>query len=202
MDYDIAQFEEKLIELSDLERLGFGICLLERALPMFYAFQAETNHAGMGEVMASLAACWKTMEDGRWGEPAFLTSNECEKVMPDSEDYDSFYTSAALDAVDICCSLLDFIHAKDIRSIVAATQVQLDTLDLATQRLLDEDGVGDDHRLVQEPTSLLSLELNRMQDDLFFLAASSAQSEPLASQLRRRVLELNYRQIELIRRAE
>ncbi|MDR6935692.1 DUF416 family protein [Luteibacter sp. 3190] len=199
MGYDIQEIEVRLKQMNAEKQLAFGLSLAERALPMYLAFQAETAHLGTAQVFAAYASLWRAMETGQWRDARFVEASDCERVMPDSEDFDSFYTSAAMDVVAMFCGLLDFINHRDAASIIEATTLQFDTIDLATQRLIGEYGVNERDPMVFGPTSMLSQERSRMQADLDFLEANQASAAELAIDLRSRIWMLDYRNTRLIR---
>lgn len=198
VNHEIDLIGKELAAMKSRQRLGFGLCLLNRAIPMFYEFQAETNYIGSAEVVAALAACWSALEQNRWGPPRFIDSRACEKIMPDSEDFSSFYTSAAMDAVDICCSLLDFIESQDVEAIMVATRSQLDTVELATQELVHEYQLAEDDETISGKNSLRAFELERMRADLSFLKQVDDESDTFASRLRKHMLDGGYHSVKLI----
>lgn len=198
MDYDITPIQESLEVMDSRRRLGFGICLLERAIPMFYQFQVETGHPGTAELLAALATCWATIESDQPGHTTFIHPDDCEKVMPDSEDYGSFYTPAALDALQIGCSLLEFIHTKSLKSIIEAVQAQLDTIDLAIQALVAEYHVDENDEMVSGNKSLMSLEMARMLADIAFLKEQDDKFGNFASRLSQHILLAGYQHVKII----
>ena len=199
MRYDTEEFEERLKRMRVDKQLAFGSCLAERALPMYLAFQADTTHIGSSEVLAAYASIWRALETGQWETACFLETSDCEIMMPDSEDYHSFYTSAAMDAVALLCSLLDFITHRDTTSIAEAIRLQIDTIDLAAQRLIGEYDVDENDALVSGPTSMLSQERSRMYSDLDFLESIDGDSVKIAIAVRSRICMLDYRSTRLIR---
>jgi uncharacterized protein YjaG (DUF416 family) len=198
MTNEQAVIAQELTGLSAAQMLAFGICILERAIPTFYAFQSQSRHVGTGKILAASATCWSALEVGLADAERFITADECEKSMPDSEDFDSFYTSAAIDAGDISCSMLDYIQMPSIKPILTAVQAQFDTIDLATQRSVYEFSVSEDHELVKGEKSLAALEMRRMQADIAFLKSINSVGVDLAMNLHAYILRSRYRDVMLI----
>jgi hypothetical protein len=195
----IDSLVDALDDLSQLHQFAFGLCILERAVPLFFEFTAESGHRGSGEVLAALASCWRYLEAEVDSMPGFVSVNECENVAPDSEDYGTVHTPAAMDAVDIACNLLEFIREPEKRLIEATINAQIDTIDLFAQRLGFSGGISEDHPFMSGESSLMSEEIARMRDDLLFLADEASDRPLLAAQLARRILDLNYRDLRIVR---
>jgi len=199
VDAQIKSLADALDHLSPLHQFIFGLCVFERAVPLFFEFAAESGHHGAGEVLAALASCWRYLEAEVDSKPGFVSVNECEKVAPDSEDYGAVHTPAAMDAVNIACNLLEFIQKPEKRLIEATLNAQIDIIDLFTQRLRFSGGISEDHPLMSGESSFMSEEIARMQDDLLFLADEASDRPLLAAQVARRILDLNYRDLRIIR---
>ena len=170
--FDAIALQGNLQHLDDDRRLAFGVCLFERSLPGFFQFQIDTGSTGGGELRATLAQCWSVLETGFDGAPAFVSTAVCELVMPDSERHTSAYTSAAIDAVNIACCLLDFLAKRQLDPLIEAVRSRQDTLDLFIQNStnLGPPGPSLEERIASHP--LMQQELGFMHDDLALLRAT------------------------------
>lgn len=175
-------------------QLAFGIGLLERSLPEYFQFQQETGWLGGGDLRAALALCWKTLEEETTpgGVEIDLLLQRCERWMPDSEDHASPYTSAAINAVDITCHLLDHLRAITPRGVIDAAGARRDTIDLFIQA---ESNVGKkaQHDISAHP--LMRAELAAMQGDIQAIATAS--DDTMAIRLLARIRSQHYAELQL-----
>ncbi|KAG9601748.1 hypothetical protein KCV01_g7457, partial [Aureobasidium melanogenum] len=158
----------KLSERSFPEQLAFGICVMERALDGYLQFQQDTGWLGGGDVRAALAEGWRALESIDVPSADFprMSAAMCEHWAPDSEAHTSPFTSAAIDAVTIACSLLEYIQMGDPKLIRDAAEARRDTLDLHIQRAMPQELSGPDLDRYISNHPLMRNELATMQDDL------------------------------------
>ncbi|RDS81981.1 DUF416 family protein [Dyella psychrodurans] len=186
-----------LKELDETRRIAFGVFLLERALPSYFQFQADSGGLGGAELRAALAQCWAALEAGSRDGAKFVTVEACEEVLPDSENYTSIYTSAAIDAANIACCLLSYLDSGDLSNLMEAVQARWDTLYLfilnGTGIDPAVDGFQQDilhHHLMQE-------ELRLLHDDIAYLQAISGEGPVVLIAAIERVNQLDYRRLRL-----
>lgn len=181
-------------QLDGIKALAFGIFLLERAMPAFFQFQCDTGWTGGGVMRAALAQCWAVLEGCPVESVSFVSVAECERALPDSEDpHESEYTSAAIDAVDIACNLLEYIKCGDISLIVASATARCDTAELFHQNNESTNESGN----ACSANRFLDEELDYMQSDLEFLRDLDVHETAIAPVVLRRVLLLGYRDLRL-----
>jgi hypothetical protein len=185
--FDTTAIKAELESLDEIRRVAFGTLLLERALPGYLQFQIDSGATGGAVLRAALAQCWATIELHTFETEQFLSLITCEKVLPDSEDYSSSYTSAAIDATNIACCLLEYLESRNIASIVEAVQSRWDTLYLfiINHTSLDPEEVLI-HPLMQE-------ELRFVHEDIVFLQGLSQLEKILHVEVLKRIDDLGYR---------
>lgn len=173
------------------EQLAFGIGLLERSLPEYFQFQQDTGWLGGGDLRAALAQCWRTLEAGRLTDDVEIgpLRQRCARWLPDSEDHHSAYISAAINAVDIACHLLDYMQSTNPRGVLDAATARRDTLDLFIQML----PVDVEVPIAKHP--LMRTEMQAMHGDL--AAIDAAPNGGLAQHLLRRVSSEHYGELRL-----
>lgn len=195
--FDPAFIGRSLKGLDESRRVAFGIFLLERALPAFFQFQIDTGCTGGGELRAALAQCWHALEHGSLPNDPFITVMTCESLMPDSEDYTSIYTSSAIDAVNIACSLLSYFERKELRLLMEAVESRIDTIDLFIQNsdFINDKDTERETAIISHP--LMQEELCFMYDDIAFLSATNDQRTALFAMILKRISELGYRELRL-----
>jgi len=181
------------------EQLAFGICLLERSLPEYFQFQEETGWLGGGDLRAALAYAWIALEDPMALDEANVSwaLQRCERWLPDSEEHANAYTSAAINAVDVACGVLEYMYSKNPQSIVEAAEARRDTVDLFVQHLLPQglEGEALEDAIVHHP--LMMKELQAMNGDLTDIEAFAATST-FATAVLQRVRALRYCDLRLV----
>lgn len=181
----------RLAQRSFSEQLAFGICLMERALLGYFDFQQDTGWLGGGDLRAALAESWRCLEstDGPMGGGSSVSAAMCERWTPHSEDHTSPYTSAAIDAVGIACSLVEYLQKGDPALIRDATEARRDTIDLQVQRSMHQElsGIALEQYIAEHP--LMRSELETMQEDLCEIIRLFDSGTGLSTGLLRRVCD-------------
>ena len=189
--FDRERLAEQLDHLNDVKRLAFGIFLFERALPGFLSFQADSLVTGGGRLRAALARCWHVLETGDDRAEVFVNREACEELLPDSEDYSSLFTSAAIDAVNIGCNLLTYLDESGVAYLVEAAEARRDTADLLiqlTEKLEPNDAELED-KIIRHP--LMQEELKAQHDDIELLKVTADERDVVLAATLRRVLHVN-----------
>lgn len=115
----------------------------------------------------ALDAAWKTCEGKPIGEAELQEMlAQCEQCAPESELFESLYTSPAQDATFAICALLEFMMRPDIDRIVSIPRFSSDTVDLIVQEQENMDPLDlmREHKILRHP--LMQQELIRQQRDL------------------------------------
>ena len=195
--FDPSTIRARLEELDETKRIAFGIFLLERALPAFFQFQIDSGSLGGAELRAALAQGWHALEvDSRHGAK-FVTVEACEKVLPDSENHTSIYTSAAIDAANIACCLLSYLDSGDVSNLMEAVQARWDTLYLFILNGTDIDPTIDGFQKDILRHALMQEELHFLHDDIDCLRAISGDGPVVLVAAIERVNQLDYHQLRL-----
>ena len=195
--FDLTTILAGMERLNATGRFAFGVCILERALSGFLQFQSETGSVGGGELRAALAHCWSTLENGVAPRDPFVTLAACENILPDSEDYASAYTSAAIDAINIACNLLAYSQEPKLDLLVDSVHSRRDTFDLYIQNALDLDP-ADSHfeeKIANHP--LMQEELGFMHGDVVFLQEAQQRGVMNFVPILDRAIGLDYRRLRL-----
>lgn len=164
----LACIQSELKGCTYAEQLAFGICVLERSVPDYFAFQEETGQAGGGALREALAYAWSALKGSENVDRRSIekTLYRCEQWIPDSEDHASALTSSAINTMASACSMLEHVLSRSPRAILDMTSVRYDTVDLFVQNN-SFPGVPKAQQ-VMEPAHhpLLQRELQMMVDDL------------------------------------
>ena len=195
--FDTSSISSSLLALGENRRMAFGVFLLERAMPEFFQFQVDTGRAGGGKLRAALAQVWCTIEGVAPQHSPFVTASDCDYLAPDSESSTSPYTSAAIDAVNIACSLLSYLEHGDLKFLLEAAESRRDTVDLFIQNNTDIDPIENDFEKKLITHALMQEELRFMHDDLAFLAGVPEQNRAILVAALERVARLGYGKLRL-----
>jgi uncharacterized protein YjaG (DUF416 family) len=179
------------------KRLAFGIFLLERSLPEFYQFQIDSGCSGGAELRAALAQCWSALENDSLQGEEFTSADACEKFLPDSEEHTSTYTSAAIDAVDITCTLLTYLEKGDLDLLMDAIESRLNTLDLFIQN--NTDLVSSEHGFEKKIVHhyLMQEELRFLHEDIALLQGIPNERPAVFAAAIQRISQFDYRPLHL-----
>lgn len=122
--------KEEINGLSMDGALVLGAWLLERKSPYFDKFCTETGWTGWSVLRGALYRAWSIVEEG--SDPVSeVTSEMCQERAPDSEDYSSLYTSAAIDAANMASMLIEFVENCDKSIIHDMVLLSVEGVDLS-----------------------------------------------------------------------
>jgi uncharacterized protein YjaG (DUF416 family) len=150
--------------------LAFSLSCAERLLPNYERFVREHSWGNVGAIRNALDVGWAVL-GGQIVDPEVLRTchRQCEEVTPDTEEFDSPYVSAGLDAAGAACLVLDLVKARDPVSAADIASLAHDTVDMYVQELLNLDS-GDrefENKILLHP--LMQRELHRQRADLDLL---------------------------------
>ena len=136
--FDAARLTAQLGELGERKRVAFAAACCERMLPNYSRFVNETSWGDPAALRAALDEVWlhvggTELSKGRARE----LEQACQRVTPDSEDFASPYTSAAIDAGAAVCQALECCITPDPRTVAEVAGLARDTIDMHVQRVLD-----------------------------------------------------------------
>lgn len=134
------KLKKELDAFSNLQKLAFAASCCERLLPNYAKFQNEENWGDFERLQETLNKIWKMVEKNRiTNKEAKELEGKWELVIPDTEDFDSSFTSAALDAATSIYELVMFCSDYSISRILDISTFSLDTVDRHVQDLLNVD---------------------------------------------------------------
>ena len=111
----------------------------ERMLPNFKRFIIETGFGDAAVLRRALDAIWMWIENGTPPVALKELKAACEQQAPNTENFSSPYTSAALDAANSVAIALDAIEDDDAEHVVEVASLARDTVDLYVQEQLNLD---------------------------------------------------------------
>lgn len=190
LTFDAEKLRRRLNRLPPRHVLTFGVWLLERMLPNFAKFSAETQFEGVSILDEVVTYAWRVIETGDKDSLRAPSVTLCESILPDTEDFDSLYTSSALDAAVSACNLLLFIEKNQTDLVVEMAGLARDTADLLIQFSSPDWAYTKEFDETVRNHPLMQLELSCQESDIAFLEQWSLDnSEFLEKVLARRSTE-------------
>jgi len=145
------------------------------------------------------AKLWGLLEGNDAAAPFLrVSAKTCEVFAPDTERYDSLYTSSALDAVTIACNVLDYADSHQINLLVDAASMRVDSVDMFLQLSyrMNPSDADFERQLLVHP--LMQEELGRQDDDLSFLEKLRSTGADAWHMVLGRSAELGYSNLRMI----
>ncbi|OYU52490.1 MAG: hypothetical protein CFE27_07205 [Alphaproteobacteria bacterium PA1] len=169
LTFDAKTLKRRLSKLPPRHGLTFGVWLLERMLPNFVKFSAETQSEGVSILDEVVTYAWSVIETGDKDPLRAPPVALCETIAPDTENFESIYTSSALDAAVAACNLLIFIETSNVDLVVEMAGLARDSVDLFIQfsGYVETNGRDLEDKVRNHP--LMQLELSRQETDLAHL---------------------------------
>ncbi len=167
--YNRSIIENRLKKLNDIQRITFGICCCERLLPNYKKFKNDTNWGDENPLKKAMISVWNFVRISQLAFDVESLLKECEAVAPESENFQSEYTSYAQDAVFAVCSILDYLKSKDIERISQASSYAIDTVDLYVQEIENMSSTDPDLEEKIKLHPIMQKEIFNQFSDLEFL---------------------------------
>lgn len=137
--FDEGALEEKLAVIDIWKQNFFHVSVAQRVLPSYAAFSKE-ERLGNTSILENAFLSVKGAYFGNKEEIDFQKlSKDCLAVAPDTEDFDSTYTSSALDAAIVVSNLAKCYGCFDPALIIESAGLIRDSVDMFLQDLEDLD---------------------------------------------------------------
>lgn len=149
----IDHLQEQLIKLPFTRQLAFFWFLGQRLYPNYVALYKQTQW-GEPEILQKAAAYFMETIDNNGiieNEPAFL-SKALAKASPDTEDFEDFVASLALDACAVWQEGLDYIEDRNTEHLITVSTSAIDMVQMFIeyQEETDYDDYAWDNPLLKE----------------------------------------------------
>lgn len=167
--FEKDQMRQSLSQLESWKQIAFMALCCERMVPNYEQFAAETSFGDPLVLRLGLGAAWSWLVTRQVPDHLNTVRMAVEQQTPDTTNFASPFTSAALDAVNAVACLLDALVNPEIADPVEVAVLSYDTVDIYVQEIEDldprEDGFED--RILSHP--LMQKELRRQREDLSYL---------------------------------
>ena len=121
--------------LPPLHRVAFAASCCERLLPNYEAFSSEMRWGSPGILRSGLDYVWRVLERKQVDHSEVQRLVQlCEKIIPDTEEFSSAYTSAALDAGTAVVETLRLLIDSTPQRLVDIATFSRDTVDMFIQQ--------------------------------------------------------------------
>src|SRR5262245_19166257 len=128
--FDKDQLQQSLAQLDPWKRVAFMAMCCERMVPNYDRFNAECGFGDARILRRGIDAAWSWLESDRVPDDLKSVRAEVEQQAPNTEDFPSPFTSAALDAANATAILLDALGEPDGADPLEVACLARDTIDL------------------------------------------------------------------------
>jgi hypothetical protein len=97
-EFNEERLREQLSRLTVWKQMTFMLACCERMFPNYVVFVREMGWGTIDVIRSALKEAWSVLETGTINEDFSDVEQKCEKAAPNTEDFNSLYVSAALDA--------------------------------------------------------------------------------------------------------
>jgi uncharacterized protein len=186
-------FDEKLIlkelnDISEFHRIAFAASCCERMLPSYKKFVEVENWGDYECFRIFLNQIWgHIIGNYLTGEYIINSMDMCFEIGPDSEYFESVYTSYAIDLGSAIYHTFKYCLTSDIKNLLAVANAAISTVDLFVQEKYNMD--PNDHNLEFKICNdeLMQTEIIKQIDDLKLLANNANLDEQFVELFRSKV---------------
>lgn len=182
--FDEDQLRQSLARLDPWKRVAFMALCCERMVPNYDRFTADSGFGDAQILRHGIDATWSWLESDRAPDDLKSVRARIEQQMPNTEDFSSPFTSAALDAANAVASLLDALSEPDGADPVEVASLARDTIDLYVQEIDDLDPNDRELEDAIRRHPLMQAELRRQRDDLTHLERWTGSRRDAVKELR------------------
>ncbi len=132
--YDEDEMRSRLSGLDHKCLVLFGLFVAERLLPNYSLFSKEQSWGDVGTLRTALDIVWSWLETEQADEAEIESMIEhCKPLGPDTDEFESLYLSAALDAAVATINVLRLVLDGDSELAVENGSFGRDTVDMYVQ---------------------------------------------------------------------
>ena len=185
MNFDPDFLGRELRRLPRTHRVVFAAACCERLLPNYAAFTREVHWGDPHALREALDYIWRTVSGGSVDRDEInRLIKQCDAVIPDTEDFETSFVSAALDAGTAVVGTLRSLPDGDTKHVLEVTSYCRDTVHMYIQDRDDLDYRDPlfDTKIEQDP--LMKRELERQAAILSKLANNPVLDDSLLKSIR------------------
>jgi len=161
--FDSRKLRSVLRLLPAWKRVAFMASCCERMLPNYLTFSLETGYGDVTHLNRGLAEVWRWIETNQAPCDVDVLIQACEQQGPDTAEFSSIYTSAALDAANSIAATLDALGETTEDQAIEVASLARDTVDLFVQQCneLDPNDSEIERRIAETPLMQSELKMQR-----------------------------------------
>lgn len=156
-------------DMPDWKKLAFMAYCCERMLPNYLSFQIDTGYGDAAPMRSALDTVWRWIGNEQAVSDLDALASACEQQSPDTAEFSSIYTSAALDAATATAATVEALADATAKSVIDVASLARDTIDLFVQETegLDPNDTGLERKIIEHP--LMQSELRTQKESLELL---------------------------------
>lgn len=183
--FNAQTLKDQIETLPRSHRVVFATSVCERLLPNYEAFSRLEQWGEPTILRSALDEVWRSLEaTSLTPERLHDLQAQCEAVLPDTEDFTSLYTSAALDAGVAILETLACCRDGDPQRAATVASLARDTVDMYVQQKdhLDYADPEFEQKIAAHP--LMIRELRKQREDLEELRTATALDREFLEKIR------------------
>jgi uncharacterized protein YjaG (DUF416 family) len=122
----IQQIHKAIHTISFIQKLAFAYLMAKRLYPNYIKFYEKEKWGNPEIVNKSIHTLEEIILSGKAELLQKDLVNDLHKITPDTEDFNTFLTSLALDVCSILLETFSFIESKDDSAIISISNSSLD----------------------------------------------------------------------------
>jgi hypothetical protein len=130
VEFDRGKLRSVLQQLAEWKQTAFALSICERLLPNYVVFSRETSWGRPETIKECLSTAWRRLSDGVAQIRLTEAAEACEAAAPDTENFESKYTSAALDAALSVANLMHILNKFETAKVLEVAEAAYDTVEL------------------------------------------------------------------------
>jgi len=183
--FNSENLRKRLEKLNRKQQLAFGVLCCQRLVPNYQAFVYDTGWGDSKFIRIGLEYTWSCLAGNKLNSQEIKSIiDQCESVIPDSDDFDSLFTSFAQDACFAVCGLLDYLSVSDTNKIVQAASYSIDSVDLYVQEIecMSHSDCDLEEKILNH--QLMQKELKQQEENLSLIEETEFTSSNLLQKLK------------------
>lgn len=184
--FDTASLAAAVGPLPGWKRVAFMAYCCERMLPNYRSFHAESAYGDASVLRGALDAIWEWIQTGQFSRDAAELGFACEQQAPDTTEFSSIYTSAALDVATATAATIEAIAEATEDKVVEVASLARDTVDLFVQEINELDPNDPDLEVKIAGSGLMQAELRVQRESLGTLKSLHGERAKAGGDLRLR----------------
>lgn len=185
LKYDKNFISKKLNDMSDSQRIAFAAACCERLLPNYVKFVEVENGGDYSFFRSMLNQIWNHAGGKHMtNESIKQLMKKCFEIVPDSDDFESIYTSYAIDTGAAFYNTLKYCLESDIKFLISVVDASINTVDLFVQEKHNMNPNDPDLEQKIMNDQVMQNEVKKQVEDLNLIRNQQTMNEQFLTSLR------------------